>query len=74
MAKKITIPESAWPMHDWPADEITVEGIVTPLEGCGANEDRAVVVDAYGRELHIIGVRRNGNRVELVVDTEGPGR
>jgi hypothetical protein len=72
--EKIRITGHDWDMSDWPAEEITVEGIVTPLEGCGANEDRAAVVDAYGRELHIIGVRRNGSRVELVVDTDGAGR
>jgi hypothetical protein len=72
--EKIQITGRDWDMSDWPAEEITVEGIVTPLEGCGANEDLAAVVDAYGRELHIIGVRRNGSRVELVVDMEGPGR
>ena len=72
--EKIRITGRDWDMSDWPAEEITVEGIVMPLEGCGANEDPAAVIDAYGRELHIIGVRRTGGRVELVVDTEVPGR
>ena len=56
-------------------EDLTVAGLVTPLEGCGADGARAAVVDAYGRELHVIGVRRNGLRVELVVDTgaTGPG-
>jgi hypothetical protein len=71
---KIRITGRDWDMSDWPSEEITVAGIVTPLEGCGDNEDRAAVVDAYGHELHIVGVRRHGSRVELVVDTEGPGR
>lgn len=72
--EKIQITERDWDMSDWPPEEITVEGIVMPLEGCGDNEDRAAVVDAFGRELHIVGVRRNGFRVELVVDMEVPGR
>ena len=72
--KKIRITGRDWDMSDWPPAEVTVEGIVLPLEGCGVNEDRAAVVDAYGRELHIIGVRRHGSRVALVVDMEGPGR
>lgn len=74
MADKIQITERDWPMHDWPREEIVVEGIVMALEGCGDNDDQAVVTDAYGRQLRIIGVRRNGNRVELVVDTEEPAR
>lgn len=69
---KIRITGRNWDMSDWPAEEITVAGIVTPLEGCGDNDDRAAVVDAYGRDLHIVGVRRHGSRVELVVDTEVP--
>jgi hypothetical protein len=69
---KIQITGHDWDMSDWPVEEITVAGIVTPLEGCGDNDDRAAVVDAYGRELHIVGVRRHGSRVELVVDTEVP--
>lgn len=72
--EKIQISEPGWPMSDWPPGEITVAGIVTPLEGCGDNDDPAAVVDAYGRDLHIVGVRRHGSRVELVVDTERPGR
>lgn len=72
--KKIQITGRHWDMSGWPPEEITVEGIVMPLEGCGADEDRAAVVDAYGCEPHIIGVRRHGSRVELVVDMEGPGR
>lgn len=72
--EKIRITGHDWDMSDWPAEELTVAGIVTPLEGCGDNDDRAAVVDAYGRDLHIIGVRRHGDRVELVVDVEGPGR
>jgi hypothetical protein len=42
--------------------------------GCGSDDDPAAVVDAYGRELRYIGVRRTGTRVELVVDTEVPAR
>ncbi len=72
--KKIRITGRDWDMSDWPPEEITVEGIVMSLEGCGADEDRAAVVDVYGRELDIIGVRCHGSRVELVVDMEGPGR
>lgn len=66
--EKIRITGNGWDMSDWPAEEITVAGIVTPLEGCGDNDDQAAVVDAYGRELRIVGVRRHGSRVELVVD------
>jgi hypothetical protein len=74
MRQKIQITARDWDMSDWTPEEITVEGIVMPLEGCGANEAPAAVVDAYGRELHIIGVRRHHSRVELVVDVEGPDR
>jgi hypothetical protein len=72
--EKIRITGRDWDMSDWPTEELTVEGIVMPLEGCGNNDDKAAVIDAYGRELHIIGVRRHGSRVELVVDTEKPAR
>jgi len=74
MSSKIQITGNGWDMSDWPPEEITVEGLVVPLEGCGDNEDRAAVLDAYGRELQIIGVRRHGDRVELVVDTEVTAR
>lgn len=74
MVARIEITGHDLDMSGWPAEEITVAGIVTPLEGCGENDDRAAVVDAYGRDLRIIGVRRHGSRVELVVDTEVPGR
>jgi hypothetical protein len=43
-----------------------------PLEGCGSNDGPAAVVDAYGRELRVVGVRRTRSRVELVIDTEVP--
>jgi hypothetical protein len=72
--KKIRITGRDWDMSDWPPEELTVESFVMPLEGCGSNDDPAAVVDAYGRELRIVGVRRSGDRVELVVDTEVPGR
>lgn len=72
--EKIRITGHDWDMSDWPAEELTVESLVMPLEGCGGNDNRAAVVDAYGRELHIIGVRRNGSRVELVVDLKEPGQ
>ena len=72
--KKIQITGRDWDMSGWPPEEITVEGIVMPLESCGADEHQAAVVDVDGRGLHIIGVRRHGSRVELVVDLEGPGR
>jgi hypothetical protein len=72
--EKIRITGNDWDMSDWPAEELTVESFVMPLEGCGSNDDPAVVVDAYGRQLNIIGVRRHGSRVELVVDMEGPGQ
>jgi hypothetical protein len=68
--EKIRITGRDWDMSGWPREEITVAGIVSPLEGCGDNDDRAAVVDAYGRELRIIGVRRHGGRVELVVDAD----
>jgi hypothetical protein len=72
--EKIQIAERDWPMSDWPPEEMTVASFVTPLEGCGSDDDPAAVVDAYGRRLHVVGVRRAENRVELVVDTEVPGR
>jgi hypothetical protein len=58
--QKIRINSPDWDMSDEPA------------EGCGSDDDPAAVVDAYGRELRYIGVRRTGTRVELVVDTEVP--
>jgi hypothetical protein len=66
---RIQITGHDWDMSGWQPGEITVAGIVTAMEGCGANEEQAAVIDAYGRELHVIGVRRVGSRVELVVDT-----
>jgi hypothetical protein len=72
--EKIRITGNDWNMSDWPAEELTVESFVMPLEGCGSNDDPAAVVDAYGRELRVIGVRRHGSRVELVVDMEVPGQ
>lgn len=53
--KRITIPASEWPMHDWPADEIVVAGIVMALEGCSKDDDktRVAVVDAYGQTGHL---------------------
>lgn len=71
---KVQISDRDWPMSDWGPGDITVAGLVAPLEGCGANDARAAVVDEYGRELPVIGVRRHLLRVELVVDTEGPRR
>jgi hypothetical protein len=70
--KKIQITGRDWDMTGCTAEEITVEGPVAPLEGCGANADRAAVVDAYGRDLRIVGIRRHGARVELAVDIERP--
>jgi hypothetical protein len=58
-------------MSGWPSEEITVEGIVMSLEAAAPARTGAAVVDVYGRELHIIGVRRHCSRVELVVDMEG---
>jgi hypothetical protein len=72
--QKIQITQPDWYMGDDPPGELTVEGLVMPLEGCGSNDDPAVVVDAHGRELRVVGVRRAAGRVELVVDTEVPGR
>jgi hypothetical protein len=44
------------------------------LEGLAGRDmdDMTAVVDGEGRELRILGVRRNCGRVEIVV--EGPGR
>lgn len=72
--EKIRITGNDWDMSSWPSGELTVESFVMPLEGCGSDDDPAAVVDAYGRELRIIGVRRHGSRVELVVDAEVPGQ
>jgi hypothetical protein len=68
--EKIQITQPDWDMTDSPPEELTVESFVMPLEGCGSNDDPAAVVDAYGRDLRVIGVRRAGDRVELVVDSE----
>jgi len=72
--EKIRISSPDWDMSDEPPEERTVESFVMPLEGCGSDDDPAAVVDAYGRELRYLGVRRATVRVELVVDTEVPGR
>jgi hypothetical protein len=61
-------------MSDEPAEERTVESFVMPLEGRGADDDPAAVVDACGRKPRCTGVRRTGPRGELVVDTEVPAR
>lgn len=57
-----------WDMSDWGPEDLGVEGIVMALEGCGANEDQAAVVTSDGRELRVLGVRRHGARVEIVVE------
>jgi hypothetical protein len=72
--QKIRITSPDWDMSDEPAGERTIESFVMPLEGCGSDDDPAAVVDAYGRELRYLGVRRANGRVELVIDTEVPGR
>jgi hypothetical protein len=72
--EKIRIAGHDWDLSDWPTEEITIEGIVTAMEGCGDNEDQAAVIDVYGREMRIVGVRRQGSRVEIVVDTRGAGQ
>ena len=58
--EKIRITSPDWDMSDEPAGERTVESFVMPLEGCGSDDEPAAVVDAYGRELRYIGVRRDG--------------
>lgn len=68
---KIQISERDWDMSDWPAGEIVVDGIVMALEGCGGGGDQVAVIDADGRELRVLGVRRHGSRVELVVEAPG---
>jgi hypothetical protein len=68
---KIRISEAGWDMSDWPAEEITVGGIVMAAEGCGGDDDRAAVIDDDGRELTVLGVRRTPGRVEIVVHAPG---
>jgi hypothetical protein len=74
--QRITILENEWPMHDWPAEEITVAGIVGALEGCSMDDEntRAAVIDAYGQEMRVLGVRvRPGTKglvLDIVTDTE----
>jgi hypothetical protein len=65
---KIQIPESDWDMSDWPADEITVAGVVAALEGCGTDDEPVAVIDACGQELRLAGVRVHGSRIEIVVE------
>ncbi len=65
---KIKFAKPDWDMSDWPASEIVVEGIVMALEGLGGNEDQARVITANGQSLRILGVRRHGSRVEIVVE------
>ncbi|GAA4932005.1 hypothetical protein HD597_012853 [Nonomuraea thailandensis] len=71
--EKIRITQPDWDLADWGPADLTVEGVVMALEGCGDNESPMAVVDAYGRELRIVGVRRQGSRVEIVVSAEGAG-
>jgi hypothetical protein len=72
--EKIQITRPDWDTSDWGPADITVEGVVMALEGCGDNEIPVAVIDDSGCELRIIGVRRQGSRVEIVVAAEGPGR
>jgi hypothetical protein len=72
--EKIQITQPDWDLSDWGPADITVEGVVMAIEGCGDNETPMAVVDADGRELRIIGVRRQDSRVEIVVSAEGPGQ
>ncbi|MGW3353268.1 hypothetical protein ACWDA3_59125 [Nonomuraea rubra] len=71
---KIQITQPDWNMADWGPADLTVEAVVMALEGCGDNESPMAVVDAYGRKLRIIGVRRQDSRVEIVVAVEGSGQ
>jgi hypothetical protein len=68
---KIRISEPDWDMSDWPAEEITVGGIVMAAEGCCDDDDQAAVIDDDGQELTLLGVRRTAARVEIVVHAPG---
>jgi hypothetical protein len=68
---KIRISEPDWDMSDWPAEEITVGGIVMAAEGCGDDDDQTAVIDDDGQELTVLGVRRTPARVEIVVHAPG---
>jgi hypothetical protein len=56
--------------HDSPED-LTVEGIVMMVEGCGGNEDQVVITDREGNALRLLGVRTRDYRVEVVTDQSG---
>ena len=72
--RKIQITQPDWYMGDDPPGELTVEGSSCPWKDAARTTTPPVVVDAYGRELRVIGVRSAAGRVELVVDTEVPRR
>jgi hypothetical protein len=57
-----------WDMSDWGPEDLVVDGLVMALEGCGVDEDQVAVVTADGKELRVLGVRRHGGRVEIVVE------
>jgi hypothetical protein len=66
---KIQVPESDWPMYDWEPEDIVVDGIVMAVQGLSSDDDntRVAVLTDDGRELRILGVRRGGGRVEIIV-------
>lgn len=57
-----------WDMRDWGPADLVVEGLVMALEGCGRNETPVAVVSSTGRRFCVLGVRRAGRRVEIVVE------
>jgi hypothetical protein len=68
---KIKISGRDWDMSDWDPAEIVVEGLGMAVEGCGSNDDQLAVIGSDGRELRLLGVRRHGNRVEIVIGEPG---
>ena len=65
----IQVPESDWPMYDWEAEDIVVDGIVMAVQGLSGDDDttQVAVLTDKGRELRILGVRAHRGRVEIVV-------
>jgi hypothetical protein len=61
-------PESLdWDMSDATDADLVVNYLVMAVEGCGNDEDRLEVVDETGRRAELLGVRRSGRKVQVVV-------
>jgi hypothetical protein len=66
---RIEIPGRDWDMRDWPAEDVTVGGVVTAVEGGNSDDDRVTVTHSSGRRLKLAGCRAMPDgTVDIVID------